>query len=92
MCKKRKIHTEDRVIEKDIIKGRPILNNSNEYEKFQDEQQNDNQIHDQKHYNDALALTIHIQPPNLSDSDSNDTFPIANDKASVYKILLIQKF
>jgi len=92
VCKKRKIHAEERVIQKDIVKEKPVLDNSNDmkpvldnsngYEKSQ-EQQN-NQI--QKHYKDALTLTTYIQPPNLSDSDSNDTFPITNDKASVYRM------
>lgn len=85
MCKKRKIHAQERVIQKDIIKEKSTINNSNGYEKSQDEQQND-QIHNQKHYNDALALTTHIQPPNLSDSDSNDTFPTTNDKVLVHKM------
>lgn len=84
VCKKRKIHAQERVIQKDIVKEKSIINNGNGYEKSQDEQQNDNQIHNQKHYNDTLALTI--QPPNLSDSDSNDTFPTTNNKALVHKM------
>lgn len=86
-CKKRKI--QERVIQENIVKEKSIFNNSNECKKSpQNEQQNDNQ----KYHEDTLALTTHIQPPNLSDSDSNDTFPITNvtkDKALVYRILLI---
>lgn len=83
VCKKRKIHAEEKdIIQKNIIKEKPIINNSNGYEKSEDEQQNE--IYNQKHYN---ALTsARIQLPNLSDSDSNDTFSTINDKALVYKM------
>ncbi|XP_012531280.1 PMS1 protein homolog 1 isoform X1 [Monomorium pharaonis] len=81
VCKKRKIHAQEKHIQEDIVKEKSILaNNSKEHGKSPQ----DSPIHDQQHYKDALALTTHIQPPNLSDSDSNDTFPItipANDKA-----------
>jgi hypothetical protein len=83
VCKKRKIHAQEKDIQEDIVKEKSILvNNSNGYEKSQ-EKQNNTQIHDQQYYKNALALTTHIQPPNLSDSDSNDTFSTtipANDK------------
>jgi len=90
VCKKRRIHAQEKVIQESIVKEKPIIvNNSNGYRKSpQNDQQNDNQSQDQKHYKDALTLT-HIQPPNLSDSDSNDTFPITistKDKALVYRI------
>jgi len=90
VCKKRRIHAQEKVIQENIVKEKPIIvNNSNGYGKSpQNEQQNDNQSQDQKHYKDALTLT-HIQPPNLSDSDSNDTFPITTstkDEALVYRI------
>jgi len=84
VCKKRRIHAQEKIIQEKPI----IINNSGYRKSPQNEQQNDNQIQDQKHYKDALTLT-HIQPPNLSDSDSNDTFPITistKDKVLVYRI------
>ena len=91
VCKKRKI--QERVIQENIVKEKSILNNSNECKKSsQNEQQNDNQTHNQKHHEDALALTTRIQSPNLSDSDSNDSFStttMIKDKVLVYRILLI---
>lgn len=89
VCKKRKIQTKsagERIIQEDILKEKPILNNGSGCEKSQDEQHNDDQINNKKHYEDALALTTHIQPPNLSDSDSNDSCPITNDKELVYNM------
>lgn len=90
-CKKRKIHAQEKAIQEDIVKEKPILvNNNNGCRKSpQNEQQNDNPNHDQ-HYGDALALTTHIQPPNLSDSDSNDAFPtiIPSNKELVYMLLI----
>ncbi|XP_050465419.1 PMS1 protein homolog 1-like [Cataglyphis hispanica] len=66
ICKKRKID-----IQEDIIKEKPMLHN-NGYEKSL-HKQNIDLIQDEQQYRDALA---HIQSPNLSDSDSNDVFPI----------------
>ncbi|XP_011167372.2 PMS1 protein homolog 1 [Solenopsis invicta] len=83
VCKKRKIHVQEKDIQEDIVKEKSILvNNCNGYEESQ-EKQNNNQIHEQQHYENALPLTTHVQAPNLSDSDSNDTFPTTipvNDK------------
>ena len=90
-CKKRKI--QESIIQENIVKEKSILNNSNECKKSsQNDQQNDNQTHNQKHHEDALALTTLIQSPNLSDSDSNDSFStttMIKDKVLVYRILLI---
>ncbi|KAL0117779.1 hypothetical protein PUN28_008877 [Cardiocondyla obscurior] len=78
VCKKRKIHTEERINQEDIIKEKTQLSNGNKCENFsKNNQQNDNQ-----RCGNTLALTTHINPPNLSDSDSNDTFPAA-DKTNV---------
>lgn len=81
MYKKRKIDAEKKVIQKNIVKEKPIHNNG--YETFLHEQQNNNLIQDQQLYKNALA---HIQAPNLSDSDSNDTFPAvtSSGKMSAY--------
>ncbi|XP_011867029.1 PREDICTED: PMS1 protein homolog 1-like isoform X2 [Vollenhovia emeryi] len=89
VSKKRKIYAAEKVIQEDV-KEKPILHNGNGCEKPQDKEQNDNQIHDQKHYQDALALTNHMQPPNLSDSDSNDSFVTSNDKAAKDRLTLSQ--
>ncbi|XP_025263640.1 DNA mismatch repair protein MutL-like isoform X3 [Camponotus floridanus] len=70
MCKKRKIDAQEKVIQKHIVKEKPVHNNG--YETSLHKQQNIDLIQDQQHYKDALA---HIQAPNLSDSDSNDIFP-----------------
>ncbi|KAG5346675.1 RL5 protein, partial [Acromyrmex charruanus] len=91
-CKKRKI--QEKVIQENIVKEKSILNNSNECKKSsQNEQQND-QTRNQKHHEDALALTTHIQSPNLSDSDdSNDTFStttVIKDKAADERLTLSQ--
>ncbi|KMQ82369.1 60s ribosomal protein l5 [Lasius niger] len=75
VSKKRKIDAQEKVIQEDIVKEKPMLMQNNGYEKSLHEQQNIDPIQDQQHYRDALALTTRIQPPNLSDSDSNDTFP-----------------
>ncbi|KAM0733539.1 PMS1 protein-like protein 1 [Formica fusca] len=71
MYKKRKIDTQEKVIQEDIVKGKSMPHN-NGYEKSLHKQQNIDPIQDQQQYRDALA---HIQSPNLSDSDSNDAFP-----------------
>ncbi|XP_070167283.1 PMS1 protein homolog 1 isoform X2 [Polyergus mexicanus] len=71
MCKKRKIDTQEKVIQEDIVKEKSMLHN-NGYGKSLHKQQNIDPIQDQQQYRDALA---HIQSPNLSDSDSNDAFP-----------------
>lgn len=80
-CKKRKIDAQEKVIQKHIVKEKPVHNNG--YETSLHKQQNIDLIQDQQHYKDALA---HIQAPILSDSDSNDTFPAvtSSDKMSVY--------
>ncbi|KAL6448643.1 hypothetical protein ACFW04_000475 [Cataglyphis niger] len=70
ICKKRKIDIQENVIQEDI-KEKSMLHN-NGYEKFL-HKQNIDLIQDEQQYRDALA---HIQSPNLSDSDSNDVFPI----------------
>lgn len=82
ICKKRKIDTQENVIQEDIIKEKPMLHN-NGYEKSLHKQQNIDSIQDQQQYRDALA---HIQSPNLSDSDSNDAFPAVtlSDKMLAY--------
>ncbi|RLU22715.1 hypothetical protein DMN91_004993 [Ooceraea biroi] len=80
VCKKRKIHAEGKMIQKDaaeektITRDNDVTNKCGEFS--QDKQENNNPIYDQQH-RDALALTTHMQPPNLSDSDSNDDFPVA---------------
>ncbi|XP_011691543.1 PREDICTED: PMS1 protein homolog 1-like isoform X2 [Wasmannia auropunctata] len=88
-CKKRKIHAQERVVQEDIKEKSLVSNNSNGYRKSpQNEEQNNNQNHEQKHYGNALTLTTHVPPPNLSDSDSNDTFPTISIKKKelVYRI------
>ncbi|XP_072744873.1 PMS1 protein homolog 1 isoform X2 [Anoplolepis gracilipes] len=70
-CKKRKIDVQEKNIQKNIVKEKPVLMHNNEDKKFL-HKQNINPIQDQQRYRDALT---HIEPPNLSDSDSYDTFP-----------------
>ncbi|XP_067206509.1 PMS1 protein homolog 1 [Linepithema humile] len=74
--KKRKIHAQEKVIQD--VQEEPVLINrydavTNRCEYFpQDEQQN--LIQDQQHqHNDESILTVHIESPNLSESDSNDS-------------------
>ncbi|XP_020283856.1 PMS1 protein homolog 1-like isoform X2 [Pseudomyrmex gracilis] len=75
-CKKRKLHAREKIHETipNIIVTEMPNNKDNiitsGFEKCQVEQQSD--VRDQQHYTDALVLTTQIQPPNLSDSDSND--------------------
>lgn len=75
VCKKRKIDAQEKVIQENIIQEKPMLMQNNGHERSPHKQQNIDPIGDQQHYRNALVLTTHIQPPNLSDSDSNDTFP-----------------
>lgn len=83
-CKKRRVHAEGTVAPKEKTSEEENLPTTrdndvgNENGKLppQDTQENNNMIDDQQHYRDALALTTHMQPPNLSDSDSNDEFPV----------------
>lgn len=90
-CKKRKVHIHEKTQE-DIIKEKDIIwhNNAatNECKTIpRNKQQEINQTYNQQHYRDALAITTHIQSPNLSDSDSNDAFPVpvsSNINMSVY--------
>ncbi|XP_011630022.1 PMS1 protein homolog 1-like isoform X1 [Pogonomyrmex barbatus] len=96
-CKKRKIQEkiQEKVIQENFIEDDAILINCNNgYKKSpQDKQLNDNQIHDQQHYRDALAITTNIQPPNLSDSDTNDASPVkisSNDKEAKEELTLSQ--
>ncbi|XP_011136970.1 PMS1 protein homolog 1 isoform X2 [Harpegnathos saltator] len=89
-CKKRKIHAQENMQE-DIIKEKIIPKHHNAVineceEALQNKQQGVNQTYNQQHYKDALILATHIQAPNLSDSDSNDIFPIpssSNNSISV---------
>lgn len=73
--KKRKLHTEEKVIQENIVKEKPILANHKNTavnEKVpQDKQENSNL----QYHQDSSTLTNHIQSPNLSDSDSNDILP-----------------
>jgi len=80
-CKKRKIYAEEKIIQKNVTEDKTMLTCDNDITnehkiKFpQDEKENNNLISDQQYYTDTIALTTHIEPLNLSDSDSNDGFP-----------------
>lgn len=85
--KKRKIHAQEKVIQEDVAQEKPMLSNycdtaTNGCKTFpQDQHQNQNQ----QHYNNTSILTAHIEPPNLSESDSNDSIPvISSNKMLAY--------
>jgi hypothetical protein len=95
-CKKRKIYTERKIIQKDATEDKTMLINrdndvTNEHKMFpQDEKENNNLIPDQQHYTNTLALTTHIEPLNLSDSDSNDGFPISISSDNKMSVIFLK--
>jgi len=95
-CKKRKIYAESKMIQKDTTEDEMMLISrdndiTNEQKMFpQDEKENNNLISDQQHYKNTLALTTHIEPLNLSDSDSNDGFPISMSSDNKMSVIFLK--
>lgn len=89
VCKKRKVQVQEKITQEgSMLSHSNDVTTNKHIDTCRNIQESDNKVYD-KHYEDTLAFMNSLQPPNLSDSDSNDAFSIVTKPPNNDMLVLI---